>query len=499
MATTIADSSIGAARVQVEQVLSVDVMFFEGVPSLVGLATPLDLTMAVTLLAFDSVQGPRSAVVVKKGIEGFVATLASRNFVTRLIMSDGEGAIGKIKGDLNMLGMEVDISGAGGHVARIERKIQTVKERIRAYISHELPFTLTSLGVAMLVLFCVSRLNYQVSGVGGYTESPRVLFSGRQTNRKTDFRAGFGEYAQCTVANTDSSMDARTEDCIAMLPTGNRTGSVKMISIITGKLVTRDQFKILPMPLSVITRLNEMAAAEGRRIHQRPKMVYDVEGLRKTDGPTYLRPTVDPVAQDEQPPEHTGAYDHYGKELEFEFDPRVVSDVMFSEDYETANGVPYGTFGPATLDVGELQEFGTPVTQEYQPTVDAGLSTPPRSIPDRATHVGSGPINLGGTYYAKGVAVRTEQDTYTGTTDEKVMNITVKEALKTRGVEAMKVTKKELSQMLAKKVWTPVHVSGLTNTEKRGIIRLQMFLKEKYLPTGVFEKLKARLVAGGNQ
>ena len=26
-----------------------------------------------------------------------------------------------------------------------------------------------------------------------------------------------------------------------------------------------------------------------------------------------------------------------------------------------------------------------------------------------------------------------------------------------------------------------------------------MFLKEKYLPTGAFEKLKARLVAGGNQ
>lgn len=44
-------------------------------------------------------------------------------------------------------------------MARIERKIQTVKERIRAYISYQLPFTLTSLGVAILVPFCVSRLN----------------------------------------------------------------------------------------------------------------------------------------------------------------------------------------------------------------------------------------------------------------------------------------------------------------------------------------------------
>ena len=82
---------------------------------------------------------------------------------------------------------------------------------------------------------------------------------------------------------------------------------------------------------------------------------------------------------------------------------------------------------------------------------------------------------------------------------EHALNITVKEALRSRGVEAERVITKELSQMVDKSVWTPVHLHKLTSTEKRGIIRSQMFLKEKYLPTGVFEKLKARLVAGGNQ
>lgn len=111
--TAIADISTGAAIAQVEQILSVDVMFVEGVPSLIGLATPLDLTMAVTLSSYDSAQGPRSAIVVKKGIDGFVSTLTSRNFVTRVIVSDGEGAVKKTKEDLNLLGIEVDISGAG--------------------------------------------------------------------------------------------------------------------------------------------------------------------------------------------------------------------------------------------------------------------------------------------------------------------------------------------------------------------------------------------------
>ena len=297
--TKVADITIGSAVVQQEQILSVDIMYVEGVASLIGLATPLELTMAVSLLSFDTLQSSRSAAVVKKGLDGFISTLASRNFVTRLIMSDGEGAIGAIKDDLNLLGIEVDVSGAGGHVARIERKIRTVKERVRAFMSHELPFSLTSLGIAMLVLFCVSRINYQTPDSRHGAESPRVAFTGRQIDATLDYRIGFGDYAQCTVADPDSSMAARTEDCIAMLPTGNRTASVKMMSLKSGKLVSRDKFIILPMPSSVIERLNDMAVAEGRKIVVRSNMAYSTQsGLRKADDPTYMRSsgaTVDPA------------------------------------------------------------------------------------------------------------------------------------------------------------------------------------------------------------
>ena len=146
----------------------------------------------------------------------------------------------------------------------IERRIRMIKERARADIAHKLPYNLTTLGIAMLVLFCVSRLNFQVSHsrVGG--ASPRELFSGRRVDGALDFRAGYGDCAQCTVANTDNSMAARTEDCVVVLPTGNRTGTVKMLSIATGRIVSRDQFKILPMPDSAIARLNELARREGR-------------------------------------------------------------------------------------------------------------------------------------------------------------------------------------------------------------------------------------------
>ena len=83
--------------------------------------------------------------------------------------------------------------------------------------------------------------------------------------------------------------------------------------------------------------------------------------------------------------------------------------------------------------------------------------------------------------------------------EERIMNISVKEALRTRGAEAEKAILKELSYMIDKKVWRPVLESSLSGTDRSRIIRSQMFLKEKFLSTGEFEMLKARLVAEGDQ
>jgi hypothetical protein len=48
-----ADMRLGSMVVQQQQVLSIDILFVEKVPILVGLASPLDITFAVTLTSLD--------------------------------------------------------------------------------------------------------------------------------------------------------------------------------------------------------------------------------------------------------------------------------------------------------------------------------------------------------------------------------------------------------------------------------------------------------------
>ena len=69
----------------------------------------------------------------------------------------------------------------------------------------------------------------------------------------------------------------------------------------------------------------------------------------------------------------------------------------------------------------------------------------------------------------------------------------------TRGVVGEQVILKELQQILTKGVWTPVDGRQLTAEEKYRVILSSMFIKEKFLFTGEFEKLKARPVAEGDQ
>ena len=80
------------------------------------------------------------------------------------------------------------------------------------------------------------------------------------------------------------------------------------------------------------------------------------------------------------------------------------------------------------------------------------------------------------------------------------MNLSVKQALKKHGVNAREAIAAEFQQLNSRKVWRAIHSSkSASHSKHKKILPCSMFLKEKFNAHGVFEKLKARLVAGGHR
>lgn len=113
--------------------------------------------------------------------------------------------------------------------------------------------------------------------------SPREYFLGRKINYKTDLRITFGEYAQVSIPNIVSNDPRvpRTEGAIALLPTGNREGSIWFYLLGTGSIVRRQNFTTLPIPQEVIDRLNNM---DGRSLRRDVVITYgDEDEMEESD------------------------------------------------------------------------------------------------------------------------------------------------------------------------------------------------------------------------
>ena len=78
--------------------------------------------------------------------------------------------------------------------------------------------------------------------------------------------------------------------------------------------------------------------------------------------------------------------------------------------------------------------------------------------------------------------------------------LTIKQCIQRNGEDkTIDELRREVQQMLTKHVWQPVLWDYLTDEERKSVIKSSMFLKEKFAADGKFDKLKARLVAGGHQ
>ena len=180
----------------------------------------------------------------------------------RMLLADGAFCSDKMKTELQLIGVLLNPTARDEHVGDIKRYIRTVKERMRC-VYNTLPFKeIPKVMIIEMAKFATFWLNSFPHRLGiSQSESPRLLVTGEQVDFNKHCRFEFGQYVQCHEEH-DNTMAPRTIGALALRPTGNRQGSYYFLSLVSGRVITRNHATVLPMPQEVIQRVHQLARAQ---------------------------------------------------------------------------------------------------------------------------------------------------------------------------------------------------------------------------------------------
>jgi len=432
---------------------------------------------------------------------------------------DREGTFTATEPHLHRLGVHLFQAAAGQHNRLAERMIQHIKAKARATRS-QLSFPMPRRLNKYLLEHCVSSANTCPNSKTG-TRSPREIVTGVRTSAHRFVRAPFG-----TVVVTPIPAGQRSGDSLA--PTSeigmlagrdiNGPGAVKIFIPtrgLLGHMVTRFAFKVIgPQPL-----FNKLM-----------KIIHD-EDAPDDDGPATDTMFIDPDAAADFAEDATAAEDvtPAGNPAS-PGDPPDGSSSADEEADATPDEAPlrpeFPVPGPSSETAGppvtadasppvppilpSLDRHAPPSrgdsmqdgTEDHYPDVllDTDFSDVPDLVePDSDPTTESPPPPAGGDVAAAPPPPPPPHRYNLRSRGEQVLRLTVKQAIDKFGAAAEQSIEKELRQLVDLDVFSPVRRCDLASLQARKIIPGMLFLKDKYLPNGTFEKLKSRFVAGGHR
>jgi hypothetical protein len=215
--TTMEDTK---AKLQLtNQVMVANIMHVAGEMFLVSVSSPLEIILVKHIASL-------SAASLGAGVQSHINTLRSRGFEPIRVMIDPHKSLVALQEA--SLGVEIDPSGAGDHLDKIDTKIRCLKELMRSVIA-DLPYKLPKDRMKDLVTYAVSRMNISSTKALNNEASPRVRLTGFKPDFKHEFGPAFGDYAEVyDPKSADKSNDVtmpRMQPCIALYPSANKNGS----------------------------------------------------------------------------------------------------------------------------------------------------------------------------------------------------------------------------------------------------------------------------------
>ena len=334
--------------------LTIDIFFVNSAPYF---AT---LSLRICFLSVTHLQN-RKIDTIFKALKAMHNYYLQRGFQIVFIKGDGEFKPMEEKVYELYGAPKLNLSSANEHVPEIERKIRVIKERVQA-VRYSLPFNALPPKVLIhSVLFVTKQLNlFPVKGGVSAQFSPKQILTGEVVHYKF-CSMPFGQY--CQISEEDAprnSLAARTQGAIALGPSGNVQGGHKFWTLNTGSVVVRRDWVVLPMPQSVIDRINSKAKGQPAL-----PIFTDQLGNPIGDTPVDAYQAYEPQESDDNLP---------GVEI-----PETEIPGVYNDQADKIPGVDTGSEMPLEPNVDVGVDFESPVPQEM-PLVDTSSTQQPEPI-----------------------------------------------------------------------------------------------------------------------
>ena len=405
--------------------------------------------------------------------EEFIAILLSYKYPVEVIYSDADGAV---IANLNKHGtVRIEACAAGDHVDEAETRINPVKERFRS-IKAGLDFPMIRQVIIELVHYVVGRINIGISQYSLDGLCPRVRFTEQLIDAEKELRVGFGHLVVARNKNvvSNDAMKVKGEVCLTLRPVGNRQGSWRMLKLVNGKIVSRSQFKEVPMTDLAKMRLEELALIEGNG-----------QIVGSDDDVDYDEP---------EDMEYDNLFNETKLEdvtLDFPMSANIINGVSSQEQRiepdKAQEDARDGDLPVLSNDDSDGDESELVIEIDSKSVEDATVKSDsprrdvsrfkdkPRKYWNRKTHT---------------------WDSYIGS---GIFHVTPKVGRKRYGVlNSLKSIYKEIKSLYDNGTFEGVLPEKIDRAKKRKIIRSFIIQNEKFNAEGVFEKLKSRLVVSAN-
>lgn len=489
------------------QSMYADIFTANNMQFLITITKPLDHLLCTMIES-------RETSTLRNAFRKHIGFYGQRRISISVLYSDNEQGISALSSDLSAMGITLINCGPGTHVHIVERAIRYVKEGVRSVL-HGLPYSCPRTLFKMLIPYVTLRLNLFPSSTRTDKLSAFQLVYNRAAVATKDCHLEFGALYHVTTRTTNNTMASRTTLAIGVGQVPNGTGTCTFFSLSTNAFFSANHFKVIPITAEVLLHLNTLASRDKLKVTASAPFYLD--GIPIADLPTSSGDPPDIPLDNTQlaapsinENEHERTNEHVHEHVQEEnihteehiqadtneneherTDEHVQEENVHTEEHVQAHSDEHEHIHEQTSETPEdradmtLQEdTSTPQEQPLQRepmkrTTRTARVTTPYIHPQRERRPPN-KLNLLSIYH-----------------------MTAKRALRETPDTAKPAIESELRTLVSKGVFRPVFQHKLTPFQRANIIRSQLNVTQKYLPSSVGDgrvkdKVKARLVGGGD-